>query len=148
MDEDRALADRLRAEEQAAAERDREMAHRLQVEYEGDIAAITADAEIARQLSDEGFKCPICLEDWSIQNVVELGQCRHRQCRDCIRELIYAELESNHWPIVCSLCKAGADGDAAEPKAYGGKLSRTIRHFSSECNKYRNYSAYHRCCRP
>jgi hypothetical protein len=109
------------SEDEAAVKRDRDMAYLLSLDDDRTLAAIASDAALARQLEDEGFECPMCLEDWSIQNVVELGQCGHRQCRACVRRLINAELELNHWPIVCSLCKIGGDGDATGAKAYGGK---------------------------
>ncbi|PVF98979.1 hypothetical protein CPB86DRAFT_814291 [Serendipita vermifera] len=107
--EDRALAARLRAEEEEAVRRDHEIALLIQAENEAISTILISDRVLARQLSDEGFECEICMEHWSIQNVVELGQCKHRQCRECVRKHITSELESNHWPIVCSQCKADAE---------------------------------------
>jgi hypothetical protein len=80
------------------------------------------NGQSARLAANERFECPVCLGDWSIQNIVEFEPYKHRSCRDCTRLWIAVELDSNHWPIVCLLCKMKSGKDAIGIKAYGSKF--------------------------
>lgn len=60
----------------------------------------------AMQGSDEGFKCEICMEFWSLGMVAHVDDCEHTICRDCMKGNIKAELDLKRWPIMCPMCRA------------------------------------------
>lgn len=60
----------------------------------------------AMQGSDEGFKCEICMEFWSLGMVAHVDDCEHMICRDCMKGHIRAELDMKRWPITCPICRA------------------------------------------
>jgi hypothetical protein len=48
-------------------------------------AILALDEEVARQAEDNGkFRCPLCLDDCSVEDVFLVEDCGHYTCRDCM----------------------------------------------------------------
>ena len=52
------------------------------------------------------FKCQICIDKHSYENVAEVEGCGHQFCRDCIRTYASGQLNQHLYPIPCPLCSA------------------------------------------
>lgn len=55
------------------------------------------------------FKCGICFDVHSLENVAKVEQCGHTYCRDCIRTYLETEIQGRKCPIFCPLCIVESD---------------------------------------
>lgn len=75
------------------------------------------DSELAKELSliEEGFSCPICLEDnIKSDEVFIFTTCKHKQCRDCTRNHFESLIKSSTFPLNCPYCKSEATDEDVE----------------------------------
>ncbi|KAI6119957.1 hypothetical protein EDD16DRAFT_728507 [Pisolithus croceorrhizus] len=59
------------------------------------------------------FRCGICLDDVSKDNVAQVECCTHMICRNCLRDFICTKIEEHRFPISCPIC--AASGGRQEP---------------------------------
>ena len=52
------------------------------------------------------FKCGVCMDEQPEDYVTLLDPCRHKFCRDCVKNHIIAQLSQRRFPILCPVCKA------------------------------------------
>lgn len=54
--------------------------------------------------SQEQFDCIICMETIPIDDVARVDACRHKFCRECMRNYVSSKLEDRKYPIMCPVC--------------------------------------------
>lgn len=66
----------------------------------------SGDHELARRLQESysDFKCPICIETLSREDVFIVSTCLHEFCRPCIAEHINTQISAQCFPILCPCC--------------------------------------------
>ncbi|KIP09159.1 hypothetical protein PHLGIDRAFT_103126 [Phlebiopsis gigantea 11061_1 CR5-6] len=70
------------------------------------------------------FKCEICMDKHSQEDVALVDGCGHRFCRDCIRAYASSQLREHSYPIFCPLCSVEKGED--EPSVLNNALMQQI----------------------
>ena len=52
------------------------------------------------------FQCGVCMDEQPVDYVTFLDPCRHKFCRNCIKNHIDSQLSERRFPILCPVCKA------------------------------------------
>lgn len=79
---------------QLAAEKRREAELKLEAER------IELETNAAQLI----FRCAICLEEYSEDDVARVATCEHAFCRDCLRSYIISKVNEHCYPISCPIC--------------------------------------------
>ena len=58
------------------------------------------------QTRHETFECGVCFETFQRDFVARIKGCKHRFCRDCLRQYVISVIEDRRYPITCPTCIA------------------------------------------
>jgi hypothetical protein len=93
--------------EQQQLDADRDLALRLMAE---ETELEVANSRLIESLGQqEVFDCVMCMETNPMDDVAIVDGCRHRFCRDCLRQYLTTKLSEANFPIPCPTCSANND---------------------------------------
>ncbi|RUP48308.1 hypothetical protein BC936DRAFT_144724, partial [Jimgerdemannia flammicorona] len=102
------LAQRLSQEDLALEQlkRDQAVAMRLQEEFALEESRYRTDRSQAESISQNILECPICSDNYPVDDTFHLDSCEHSFCRSCAARYIQNAVESRTFPCLCPCCKA------------------------------------------
>lgn len=106
---DAALAARLHREQEKELA-SLELARRTQKDLDKEDSKLRSQMRRLQETSQPLFSCRICLDNHPMDYVAQIDACRHRFCRQCMRDLVSSKLKEHRYPIVCPVCLLDKDG--------------------------------------
>ena len=82
-----------------------ELARSLQAKFDSEDQKRTTEHR-RMQTRHETFECGVCFETFQRDFVARIKGCKHRFCRDCLRQYATTAIEDRRYPIPCPTCIA------------------------------------------
>lgn len=111
------LARRLQEEEQIRDtfdDQDAAMARRLQEEFEKEESRLEADRSQAKLYNQRILECPICSDQYPLDDTFHLEDCSHDICRTCAAQYIQTAVRDRNFPCLCPCCTANNEQTSSE----------------------------------
>lgn len=100
-------------------------------------------ATIRRDDSTSTFRCGVCFDNHTLEDVAEVSECGHRYCRDCLHRYVVAQVEARVYPMKCPSCMVNTN-DEHSGEASSRADRSTLTNNRAQCSRicWFNSSAY------
>lgn len=100
-------------------------------------------AATRRDESTSTFRCGVCFDDHTIEDVAEVVNCGHRYCRDCLHRYVVTQVEARVYPMKCPSCMVNTNDEHSGEVSSRADRS-TLTNDRVQCSRicWSNSSAY------